>query len=1345
MSQRTSMRASGGKRRGLATRQPRQVAPGSRGAARGSMFERLENRWLMAAVISDTTFLAAQKSGIPVSATDLINGLVPAPSETNYIRSFEGGPISNLTDGKTAATPGNTNEFSAQQNAVFSLDPGTGGPPHGPFWFAVYRLNLTGAPAGYDITQIDSITGHQDNRTDQTVDFEVQFIGDPNFYSLSNNNNFSYRPGQGNGAARLRVTDDSGGPLARGVRAIRFEADQQAVYRELDVFGTVTPPPTSAPAAPTNLQGTPQGSNVRLTFTDQANNEAGFRIERATVVGGNPGAFSLVGNLGANNIPPPAGVGGTVTFTDTTGEVGQTYQYRVGSFNAFNGGSTSAPITVNVTTPTSGQGAGARFFPVSRWKGNPIVTQIDPNLNDNNFGAGSPHPAVPPDQFSAIYSGKITPTITGAYTFPLTVDDQGIFFIGGGDLGGQILASDNSGALGVALTAGQSYEFVYLASEDFGDATFNVQWTLPDAIDPTPIPASVLNSQMNPVTAAPTDVTASDVQANAVTVTYTDNSVNEVKFQLERAPTTGPGAGVYSVVAEDVPNTASLTDATANPSTSYSYRVRAFNFEGSAVSTAINVTTPARTPRNGATGAWYNAGFWGWPGRPPQNGQGVAIAPDYREEVDTVNFPNGTLDRDAAGTPEGAAPNRANFSTAFTGKIIIPAGMGGEYKFISRTDDDGALFVNGQLVSYDPGGHGPRDADTVAAPAFVTPITLQPGSYNFVFLQAEQGGGSDAVMLWEGPASAGGSGARDVIPSENLSNISDIPVAPGAGTPDSVTQTSATITFTDNSVSELRYKIEQSRDPNFVTIDRTLSAPINANSFTVTGLTGNTTYYFRIRGTNLEGEGAPLVAQVTTSPTPVPPAAPSNLLVRTTSDRDFRITFTDNSNNEDHFIITRRLNNTGDFTQVASLDPNVTVFQDLIFPAPPRNTPVTYRVASQNAEGTSAPVEMTVLSGAPGGTGLSATAYATTDWTDNPDDPNDPKEYLDPEVGENWSLGPPIAGIPEDNFSVLWRGQVQAEKTEPYQFQIQGDDAMSLIITDSGGTELVNLPLGGGVQTSDPVNLVAGQRYTIEMRHMENSGGASAFFRWSSTTTPLEVIPSVFLFPVSGPTPLQVTQVFVNGQNMTNNAAFRTAGGIDQTFGYPIPDGAGQLRPVPWLNGINAVSIRFSADVAGALDQADLSVRGTTAGPIATTGFTYDTATRTGTWTLAAPVTLDKLRLVLNAAGVNNLDGEWTNPATIGTAGDTYPSGNGTAGGDFNFRLNVLRGDATGDGQVNALDLADVKRRLNRRPNDGVTGAGAYSVFADITMDGQINALDLAAVKQRLNNRLPTPEPALFA
>src|SRR5207247_2381662 len=140
----------------------------------------------------------------------------------------------------------------------------------------------------------------------------------------------------------------------------------------------------------------------------------------------------------------------------------------------------------------------------------------------------------------------------------------------------------------------------------------------------------------------------------------------------------------------------------------------------------------------------------------------------------------------------------------------------------------------------------------------------------------------------------------------------------------------------------------------------------------------------------------------------------------------------------------------------------------------------------------------------------------------------------------------------------------------------------------------------------------------------------------------------------------------------------------------------------------------------------------------AISGFNYDAATKTGVWTLGSAIANDKVRLFLDDALVTGLDGEWADST------DTFPSGDGTAGGDFAFRLNVLRGDATQDGQVNALDLSFIKQRLNKTAtNPGTTGA-VYSVFADLTDDGSINALDLSAAKQRLRlslDRRVLPHP----
>jgi hypothetical protein len=226
--------------------------------------------------------------------------------------------------------------------------------------------------------------------------------------------------------------------------------------------------------------------------------------------------------------------------------------------------------------------------------------------------------------------------------------------------------------------------------------------------------------------------------------------------------------------------------------------------------------------------------------------------------------------------------------------------------------------------------------------------------------------------------------------------------------------------------------------------------------------------------------------------------------------------------------------------------------------------------------------------------------------------------------------------------------------------------------------------------------------------------------------------------------PISVTQVFVNGPGLTagsspNAVAFRNLAGIDTTYGYAVPAGANQLKAVPWNGGVNQISLRFDTDVQSILQQGDLVIRGVNTPTYTPTAFTYDPGTKTGTWTLPAAIGNDKIRLILDDAQLAGLDGEWVDSA------DAYPSGNGTAGGDFAFRIYILRGDATQDGRVNALDLSFVRAKLNKTATNPGTGATAYSPFADINPDGQINALDLSAVRNRLNTALPTAEPPATA
>ena len=57
----------------------------------------------------------------------------------------------------------------------------------------------------------------------------------------------------------------------------------------------------------------------------------------------------------------------------------------------------------------------------------------------------------------------------------------------------------------------------------------------------------------------------------------------------------------------------------------------------------------------------------------------------------------------------------------------------------------------------------------------------------------------------------------------------------------------------------------------------------------------------------------------------------------------------------------------------------------------------------------------------------------------------------------------------------------------------------------------------------------------------------------------------------------------------------------------------------------------------------------------------------------------------------NALDGEWTDGVS------TYPSGNGIAGGNFEFHFNVLGGDVNADDKVDNSDMIQVRIRRGRQ------------------------------------------------
>lgn len=120
-----------------------------------------------------------------------------------------------------------------------------------------------------------------------------------------------------------------------------LRSDDQTAARWLYPNGSVAPPPaTNPPSAPSNLSATAAGSNVNLSWTDNANNETSQSIYMAT----GSGSFSKIGDVGAN-----------VTGATVSGFTNGTYRFYVTASNSAGSSTGSNIATATVSGGTTQQ------------------------------------------------------------------------------------------------------------------------------------------------------------------------------------------------------------------------------------------------------------------------------------------------------------------------------------------------------------------------------------------------------------------------------------------------------------------------------------------------------------------------------------------------------------------------------------------------------------------------------------------------------------------------------------------------------------------------------------------------------------------------------------------------------------------------------------------------------------------------------------------------------------------------------------------------------------------------------------------------------------------------------
>jgi len=119
---------------------------------------------------------------------------------------------------------------------------------------------------------------------------------------------------------------------------------------------------------------------------------------------------------------------------------------------------------------------------------------------------------------------------------------------------------------------------------------------------------------------------------------------------------------------------------------------------------------------------------------------------------------------------------------------------------------------------------------------------------------------------------------------------------------------------------------------------------------------------------------------------------------------------------------------------------------------------------------------------------------------------------IDPGVDFNFGSDSPQPNVVnEDGFSVRWRGEVEAVFSEAYTFYTRTDDGSRLWLND----QLI-VDKWAWVNTladarSKPIQLVAGERYSIRMEWYNEDGNAEAHLLWESASQPKGAIPAAAL------------------------------------------------------------------------------------------------------------------------------------------------------------------------------------------------------------------------------------------
>ncbi len=488
--------------------------------------------------------------------------------------------------------------------------------------------NYSGSVAGYKIERAPDVSGNPGTWT------QIATVAGYSYYS-------SY-------------TDSGVLPNATywyRVRAYNVVGDSPDSYPINIIVG----PPIYAPYLYSYLVITNQ-PEVHLYWYDYNNysgSVAGYKLERAPDVSGNPGTWTEIATVTGYNYYS--------SYADTVAPTSATYWYRVRAYNVIGDSPDSYPIVVSIAPPAAPYYLNA-YLPTTNaevalyWyytTGTEAGYKIERAADDNGNPGTWAEIATTVGQYSTSYSDTTVETNTTYWyrvrAYNAVGDSPPSYAVSIGpppapsNLTAAIAATnqvnlswsesyanvagfkierapDDNGNPGtwaeIATTVGQ-YSTSYSDTTVETNTTYWYRVRAYNVLGDSPY-SNEASVSLAPPSAAPSNLTATPASSSQINLSWTDNSNNETSFKIERS-TDGTN---FTQIAQVLANTTNYRNTGLLPDTTYYYRVRASNpVDDSAFSDVASAGTPAQ-----CTASVVGWGYNGYGGATPPAGLSNVVA-----------------------------------------------------------------------------------------------------------------------------------------------------------------------------------------------------------------------------------------------------------------------------------------------------------------------------------------------------------------------------------------------------------------------------------------------------------------------------------------------------------------------------------------------------------------------------------------------------------------------------------------------------------------------------------------------------------------------------------------------